>query len=86
MRRTGIDHGEEREDRRLRTLANQNGQAVRQFLDRDALFKGREILGDSHRCKQQYESKGPEYAVFHRTSKRLELYSDTHWATVFRRN
>jgi hypothetical protein len=47
---------------------------------RDALLKGRDILSSGERCEQQDNSKGPEYAVFHRTSKGSNVLA---WTAVF---
>ena len=46
LRRAGVYQCEEREDGRLRTLADQDSEAVGQFLDRDALFEGCDILSN----------------------------------------
>ena len=53
LRGTRIDHGEEGEDWRLGPFADDDGQAVRQLLNRDALFKGRDILSSGERCEDK---------------------------------
>ena len=48
-----VDVGKKREDGRLRTLTDDEGQSVGQFLDRDALFEGSDVLSQSNGGKDQ---------------------------------
>jgi hypothetical protein len=53
LRGAGVDHREERKDWRFGPLADDDGQSVRQFLDGDALLKGRDILGGGESGKDE---------------------------------
>jgi hypothetical protein len=55
LRGAGVDHREERKDRRFGPLANEDGQSVRQLLDRDAFLKRRHILGGGESGKDDKE-------------------------------
>ena len=60
---------EEGEDRRLGPLADNNGQAVGSFLTVMRFSKDATSLRCGESSKKQHKSEGPEYAVFHWTSR-----------------
>jgi hypothetical protein len=64
--------GEERKHWRHRPLDDHGSQAVAQFLDGDALFKGGDVLSVARSYKEKDEQCGPERHAnaSHWTSKR----------------
>src|SRR5208283_1281433 len=56
LHRAGIHVGEEGEDRRLGTLTDDDGEAVRKFLHRGALFEGGQILAESERAQNETDN------------------------------
>ena len=58
LRRAGIDHGEEREHRRLGPAPQDDGQTVRQSLDRDPLLVGRQVLRRQRQRQQEQKTAG----------------------------
>jgi hypothetical protein len=60
LRGAGIDQCEERKNWSLGPLANDERQPVREFFDRDALFKRCDILRRDDSRLDKPENKGPE--------------------------